>query len=892
MPTFWKRALSLLSRSRLERELTEEVEAHLQMRADELAGQGLSDADARAAARREFGGVEQMKEAYRDRRGVPPLEILAKDVRYAVRGLRRSPAFTTAAALSLALGIGANTAIFSFVNALMLRLLPVREPEQLVTIYRSGGWGQGYSSYPLYLMFRAHPELFEGVLARSSANKVRFDSGKSSRAEFAMEEFVSGNYFEVLGVQPVLGRLFTDEDNRTPHAHPYAVLNYDFWRSRFALDPGVLGRSLTLDGQPLTVVGVAAPAFHGVEVEHRPDVWVPAMMFSGDINQVGMHWVWIMARRRPGVPKATLQAAANTIMQQYLATNYGSHRDSAFRAFAMSQKIEVRDGRSGISMLRDSFSKPLAILMAAVGLVLLIACANVANLLIARGAARSREMALRFALGASRARIVGQHFIESLLLALLGSILGLAFALWGQRYMLWFLPPGAGESFDISPDVPVLVFTAGISALSAILFGLMPALRSAMVDPAPALKQGARTSVSGSRARLRKTLVVVQVAFSVVLVAGATLFARSLATLRSIHPGFKPQNVVTFSLDCPPSWKAADKEKFRERLRAAVTALPGVKSVSYGLPGPYGRGMWSAGIRVPGSARTAKEGVQVAQQGIGPAYFETIGMRPLRGREFDAADFRSDRKIAVVNEAFLHEFLPEVRDGVGRVLSFDDSKPEGGEPTYIVGVVRDILHKGLKAKAEPTVYVPFRAAEATYDPVLAASARIPPDALLNMIRAGLSRLDPEVAMIEPRSLSGMIDDSIYLDRLTATLSGFFGMLALLLAAVGVYGVVAYGVAQRVREIGVRIAMGAEPQSIEWMILGDGMRLVTLGFLLGLPLAVAAARLTTALLFGIKPGDPLSLAVTVAVLFGIGALAAWLPARRAASIDPMSALRQE
>ncbi|MGD0365456.1 MAG: ABC transporter permease [Bryobacteraceae bacterium] len=893
MRTLWKRLTALLSQRQGDRELSEEVEVHLEMRAAELREEGFAPDAARAAARREFGGIEQMKEAYRDRRAVPWIAILAKDAGYGIRGLRRNPAFTLAAVLSLALGIGANTAIFSFVNTLMLRLLPVERPEQLVLLYRTGGWGKGYASYPLYLEFRKHADLFSGVFARSGAAKVRFDAGRSNSVDYLQREYVTGNYFDVLGVKPAIGRLFNDADNRTPQGHPLVVLSYDFWRSRLAMDPAVLGRVLKVDEQPLTVIGVAAPGFRGVEVESHADLWAPAMMSRGEIMQPGMHWVWIMARRRPEIPRSRIQAAAATIMQQYLMSVYGGQRASAFGKFALEQRIEVRDAGVGISMLREAFGKPLTILMVAVGLVLLIACANVANLLLARGAARRREMAMRFSLGATRWRLVRQWLIESLLLALLGSVLGLAFAVWGERYMLLFLPPGSGEQFEVAPDSTVLGFTLGISILSALVFGLAPALRATSLDPAAALKDGgSERHGAGGRAGFRKALVVAQVALSVVLVVAAALFAHSLAGLRAINPGFVARNVLTFSLDYPQAWKAADKDKHRARLLARLSAVPGIDAVSYGLPGPFRGGSWSAGIRVPGSARTAPEGVEVDEQGVGPAYFETLGMRALRGREFAPADLRSARKIAVVNEAFVREFLPGTADPVGRILSFDDSKPEGGEPTSIVGLVRDILHDGLTTPPKSTVYVPFREGGYSYDPTLVVRARLPAAALLPIVRGELSRINPEVALVEPRTLRERVDDSIFVERLIATLSGFFGLLALLLAAVGIYGVMAYAVTRRTSEIGLRIALGAAPGRIEWMVLRDGLLLIALGAAIGLPVSFAAVRLSASLLYGIKPNDPLAFGLTVAALLASGALAAFIPARRAASVEPVEALRHE
>ncbi len=893
MRTLWTRLTAVFSKRRRDRELNEEVETHLEMRAAELRQQGMRPDAARAAARREFGGLEQMKDAYRDRRGIPWMEIAAKDALYGLRGLRRNPAFTAAAVLSLALGIGANTAIFSFINTLMLRLLPVDKPAELVSLYRTGGWGKGYAAYPLYLEFRKHTDLFAGVFARSSTDKVRFEAGHATSVEYVEREYVTGNYFEVLGVRPAIGRLFSDGDNRIPQGHPLVVLSYDFWRTRLGFDPGVLGRVLTVDEQPLTVIGVAPAGFHGVSVETQADVWVPAMMSRGPIMQAGNHWIWIMGRKRADLPVGWLQAAANTIMQQYLMSVYGGQRESAFGKWALEQKIEVRPGGVGISMLRDAFGKPLTILMGTVALVLLIACANVANLLIARGAARRREMAMRLSLGATRWRLVRQWLMESLILALLGCGLGLAFAVWGERYMLWFLPPGLGESFDVSLDGAVLGFTLGISILAAILFGLAPALRATSLDPAAALKDGgAQRPGAGGRGGFRKALVVVQVAFSVVLVVAAGLFARSLSNLRAIRPGFAAQNVITFSLDYPRAWKDVDKQKHRERLLASLAEVPGVTSTSYGVPGPFRGGSWSTGIRVPGSARTAKEGDQVSEQGVGAAYFATIGIRPLRGREFEAGDLRATRKIAVVNEAFVREYLPGVPDPVGRVLSFDDSKPEGAEPTYIVGLVRDILHDGLTAPAKATVYVPFRDGEVSFDPTMMVRWQLPPAAALTAIRSTIRKVDAEVALVEPRTLSERVDDSIFVQRMIAALSGFFGALALLLAAIGIYGVTAYAVSRRTAEIGLRIALGAGRGRIQWMMLRNGLLLIGLGLLVGLPLSLAAARISGSLLVGVPPSDPSAFIGTVAILLATGIVAAVIPARRAAAVEPLEALRHE
>ena len=545
----FQRLRALLRGSRLERELNEEIGIHLAMQEEEFRSQGMDPASARAAALRQFGGVAQTKEDVRDRRGVPWLESAARDLRYGLRGLRRTPGFTVAAVLSLALGIGANTAIFSLFHTLMLRLLPVERPQELVSMQRTGGWIKGPVSYPLFQEIVKRTDLFNGVIARTGVYKVRFTPRPDARQQFTQREFVSGNYFTVLGITASLGRLFTEDDNRTPGGHPVAVLSYDLWRNQYGADPGILGSKILLDEQPLTVIGVAAPGFHGVEVERRAEVWVPLMMAGGKINDPRMWWLWVLARRRPEVSQQQVQAAANVLMAQHLNAVYPAFYNAAFRKRALEQRLEVRQASVGISMLREEFGRPLTVLMLAVGLVLLAACANVANLLLARGAARQKEVALRLSLGATRARLVRQALTESILLVAAGSAFGVCLAAWGQRVVIRFLPEESGTPFGAGPDSAVLLFTLAITALSVFLFGVGPALRSTAVDPAAGLRAGAMGQ--GGRPLLRRALVVAQVAFSVVLVGLAALFGHNLYALRGVDLGFRNQNVIAFTLDFP-----------------------------------------------------------------------------------------------------------------------------------------------------------------------------------------------------------------------------------------------------------------------------------------------------------------------------------------------------
>jgi putative ABC transport system permease protein len=889
MRTFALRVLGFFRGRRMEQDLRAEIASHLAMQEAEFRERGMDPAAAHAAALREFGGVAQSMEDYRERSGLPLLETAARDARYALRGLRHNPGFTAAAVLSLALGIGANTAIFSLFHALMLRLLPVTRPEELVSMYRTGGWGKGYVSYPLYLEIAGRSDLFTSVIARTGVWKVRFTSRPGARGEFTQREFVSGNYFSVLGVDAALGRLFTGEDDRTPGGHPVAVISYDLWRNRYGADPAVLGTKILVDEQPFTIIGVAAPGFRGMEVERRAEVWIPIMMSGGNFKNPRNWWVWVVGRRRPKVSARQVQAAMGVLMRQHLNAIFPTSYNAAFRKRALGQRLEVRDAGIGISMLREQFGRPLAVMMAAVGLVLLAACANVANLLLARGAARQREIALRLSLGATRARLVRQALTESVLLVTAGGALGVWLAIQGQRFIIKFLPSQAGNPFGGAPDQPVLLFTLAIAAAAVLLFGVGPALRSTAVDPAAALRAG-HMGMSASPL-LRRALVVAQVAFSVVLVALAALFGHNLFALRGVDLGFRNQNVVAFSLDLPRQFQRDVRAPSRQ-FAAQLQTLPGVSSVSYGFPGPFLMGTSSASIRVPGSERTAAEPADVDTADIGPRYFETIGTPLLDGREFDEKDIESPRKIAIVNEAFMLEFLPGEKHPDARTLSFDDSKPEGGEPTYIVGVVRDIRHAGIQKPARPTVYTPIDHGTNKGLPTILLRTQAPPAALLPRLYRELNRIGPSIAFASIGTLREQVDDSIFEQRMLAAIGGFFGTLALVLAAVGLYGVVAYGTARRTGEIGIRIALGARRTQVLWMILRDSLAMVGIGLALGLPVALAAARAVDSVLFGIQPADPLTFVSTAAILAVIGLAAAFLPAHRAARLEPSQVLRHE
>ena len=877
------RLLAFFRRNRLDRELDDEVGFHLDMLESEFRAKGLGAKEARLAARREFGAVEPMKETYRDRRGIRWLDELAQDLRYGLRGLRKNPGFTATAVLSLALGIGVNAAVFSVFHALLLRTLPVARPGELVTLYRTGAWGRGLISLPLYRDLRDHTDVFDGVLARHGVLKARL---AGERAQFLDREYVSGNYFSVLGVQPAAGRLLTEQDAKVRGQSPVAVLSYDAWRNRFGLDAGILGRTITMDDEPFTVVGVAQPGFHGVEVETSVEIWVPLTMNALATDDTGLVWLWAMGRRKPGVAEAKIQAEANTILSRYLAFNYGKQPESGFKRMAMQQRIEVRPGGIGISFMRAEFGEPIRLLMGAVALVLLIACANVAGLQLARGAARRREMALRFSLGAGRWRLVRQWLAESAMLAAAGALLGWIFAAWAGGAAASLIP-GLFEHSALSVESggAVLVFVAAAAIASALLFGVVAGLGSTAIDVAPGLREGAGSSAGRLRLGIRRGLVVAQVALSVVLVVAAGLFIRSLAGLTALDLGMRNHGVLTFSLDAPHSYTQAALQALPSRLLDRLSTLPGVLSASAGFPGTYQVGSSSGDLFIPGLEKSAQP--NVARQNVYPRFFETLGSPPVTGREFDLHDRPGSRKVAVVNQALAQKFFGG-QDPIGRGVGVHGTSAD----TLIVGLVPNIQHDGVREPAVPVIYLPALQEPPPMPPQFLLHATIPPRDLLRLIRREAAALDPALEVDQAETVQQRIDRSIFSERMLALLSACFGALALTLAAIGLYGVISFVVTRRTAEIGIRVALGAQRAGVVWMVLREALWMVVAGVVVGVPAALAATRLARGILYGIRPGDPTAVLIGVAALLVVGVSAGLIPARRAAAIDPIETLRTE
>jgi predicted permease len=888
-------------------EIVEEQALHLEAAYEDALADGLSEAEAEARAVRSYDWrlleceLSRAEQPLAARTLQPSLELIERkggmrmgsfiqDLRFGVRMLLKNPVFTLIAVLTLALGIGANTAIFSLIDAVLLKLLPVKDPTQLVVLAKTTGEGPNGPtfSYPMYQDLRARNHVFADILAYDG---VALNLSSDDQTERVAGQLVSGNFFTVLGVQPLLGRVFSDADDQSPGAHPVAILSHSFWRRRFAGNPGVVGETVRLNGYPFTIIGIAPPGFFGVEVGTAPEIWAPMMMqpqvseLKGRLQMRNNFWVKLMARLKPGVSEQQAQVATDTLCQQINAEAPG--QSPGLRSFLLRQRIQLRPASQGLSSLRTQFKQPLLILMGAVGLVLLIACANIANLLLARATARQKEIAVRLALGASRARLVSQLLTESLLLSLLGGLFGLLFAFWSADFLLSFLSQ-ARFTLELQPDLRVLGFNLGVAVLTGILFGLAPALQAARPNLIEALKNEIPTLTgAGSRFELRKLLVVSQVALSLLLLIGAGLFVRTLQNLKGIDLGFRADKVLLLSMNPGLNGYSAEQVKsFYAQLLERVNTLPGVQSASF-ADMPLMGGSWIDGVAVEGYKAAAGQDMSVAAKNVEPRFFETMGI-PLRlGRDFSAQDGAGAPKVAIINETLARDFFGN-GNPLGRRIGVGE-KPE----REIIGVIKDTKYRDLKKEAPRTVYVPV-AQSTTVGAELTLHVRTAgePKNLIAAIRREVGTLDKNLPVYNVRTFTELVAQSIYRERLIATLSGFFGLLALLLASLGLYGVMSYSVARRTREIGIRLALGAQKSDVLKLVVRQGMALVLIGAGLGMVAARALTRVLAKLLYGISATDPLTFVIISLALVGVALLACYLPARRATKVDPLTSLRYE
>lgn len=843
----------------------------------------------------------------------------SNDLKYALRSFKKSPVFTAVAVLSLALGIGANTAIFTLLDQILLRLLPVKDPRQLVLLtmkgfHYGGNWGANALSFPMYRDFKANNKVFTEMFCRFSS---RVSLGYNGQTERIAGELVSGTYFPTLGVGAALGRTFTPEEDRTPNGHPLVMLSYDYWKTRFSGDPSIIGKNAAVNGHNYTVIGVAEQGFDGVELGFITQIFIPVMMRAQviansdqlDFNNRRQRWVNVFGRLKPGVSaeqaKASLQPFFHGILEMEVKEADFKNASADVRDRFLKNIIDVLPGSQGRSYLRPRLSKPLWVLMALTAGVLLIACANVASLLIARATSRQKEIAIRLAMGAGRFRIMRQLVVESLLLSAGGAILGLVLALWTDRILLRFLPPDTTSlKLSTTPDLRILLFTGAVALLTGIIFGLLPALQCTKPDVAPTLKDTVGGIVGGGASvRFRKGLVAAQVTLSLLLLVGAGLFIRSLRNLRDMGPGFATGNLVAFNVD--PSLNGYDAERakiFFRQLTDQINGIPGVHDVGLAGMRILEENEWDQWVTIEGY-RPAKSSdtPDPYMNAIGPGYLATIGVPILAGRDFTSKDTQyvqhGDKPdytaplVVLVNEKFAKRYFRSDGNAIGRHVGFGiDSTTK--MDMEIVGVFKDIKYTNLRDEIPIQMCMPYLASKFLGGMTVYVRTTMDANQFFGAVRGKVRALDSNLPLYSMRTLDDQISKSLLAERLTASLSTVFGFLATLLAIIGLYGVMAFTVARRTREIGIRLALGAFQTHVIWMVMREVLVLVSIGIAAGLAGAIALTRLVQAQLYGITAHDPATLALAAVVLAGVGCAAGYVPALRASRVDAMQALRYE
>ena len=825
------------------------------------------------------------------------------DLRFVIRSLSRHPGVIIAAILSLSLAIGANSALFTITNQVLLRTLPVKDPQCLVLFSWHGQFIGGTSrglenafSYPAYTDLRdGNPGVFAGV---ASQYQDSVDISAKGPAQRAVAELVSGNYFQVLGVEPAIGRTLTPDDDMLKRAEPYVVLSYEFWQRRFGGDPSVLNRMVDLNGHPMTVVGVTQRSFAGFDRISPSDVFVPMMMKTvvtptwDDMARRNSIWLHIFGRLAPGATARRAQAAMSVPFHHVLesdVTATGRSREFAHRYF--SDTLSFSEAAKGMSYFEHQFAKPLYVLLAMVGMLLLIACVNVANLLSARAAARQKEIAIRLSLGATRASLIRLILTESLCIAFFSGILGLLLASWLAHVLIGFLPyENMSIAIQASPDRSMLAFTTGLTVLTALFFGLIPALQATKPTLAPALKnESASASLGTGQTRLRRVLVCAQVALSLVLLFTAGVFARSLRKIMSVNSGMNVSHVVEFSID--PSLHKYAPQRSRQLfldLQDKIRHLPGVVSASAVSFPVLANDNWQNTVHVEGYKPRQGEDMNPGFNQLLPGFFTTMGIPLIAGHDFSERDTAGAPHVAIVNETFVKRFAPH-----GSPLGLHFGLGGGGPMSYeIIGVIPDIKCGDLKEEAKPYTYMPALQDEKPSSMTYYVRTMQDSKATTQSIRQTLRSLDVSLPIYDVKTLEDQIDQTLFIDRLFAWLSSAFGVLATLLAAIGLYGVTSYSVARRTQEMGIRVALGAEQRNVFRMIMREVILLTIVGIAAGAPLVFWAAKLVSGEVFGIKSNDPLVITAAVLVIIAVSALAGFAPARRAMRIDPIRALRYE
>ncbi|HXB74505.1 MAG TPA: ABC transporter permease [Candidatus Acidoferrales bacterium] len=829
------------------------------------------------------------------------------DIRFALRNLRRSPLFTLVAVVSLALGIGANTAIFTLMDQLMLRLLPVTRPEQLVMIWPNGPHmgnnnGTRKTSYPMYQDFQQKAQAFSDVFCQYGTPLSIGFGGQTERVD---AELVSGNYYQALGVKPALGRVFSSvEDDQVYKGHPVVVLSYSYWVTRFASDPKVVGQKIQVNNYPMVIVGVSAPGFTGLDPSQSPQIRVPVQMKplmtpgSDAMGDRRSQWVQTFARMKPGFTvdsaKASLQVLFSQVLNEEINQKELKDTSKYYRDRFLARKINVEAAGNGFSELRQSYSTALIVLMCMVGLVLLIACFNVANLLIARAIARQKEVAVRLAIGASRWQLLRQLLIESLLLSVTGGVAGLFLAVAIIRALLTFIPQNSAPlMLKADPDARVLAFNAALAVLTGLLFGLAPAVQALRVDLWNTLKDvvGAVTGGGGS-VKLRKALVIAQVAFSFLLLAGAGLFVKTLANLKQTNAGFRDiGNLVTFQVDPALNGYSGPRLRtFYQQALLGVRSLPGVTSATTAGVSILSGSEWDSSMSVEGHQNKDGEDMQAFMNVVSPGYWQAMGEPLLEGRDFDERDTGTTFKVAIVNQKFATHFFGG-KSALGRHIGFGGG-PKTKLEIEIVGVARDALYEGPREGVHRQVFVADLQNSYPGGNTFYVRTSVDSSTMFAAMRRKIAEIDPAMPIYQMKTLQRQLDETLSTERLIAMLSAAFGVLATVLAAIGLYGVMAFVVARRTKEIGLRMALGAPQGAVVWMVMRETAILVGVGLALGVPAAWALSRYVATQLFGVQTTDVWTAAAALGIMALVAAGAGFLPARRASGIDPIQALHYE